>query len=244
MQVLIPTLGCHPALSLTLESFLLTSPSAQVTLVCGRSKEREHTVYLRSLVERFPTVNFIWLNKNYGFPGNVNRGMREIDTDGGVLISNDDVVVLSPGWADRVGGQDKAVGAVGPVSNYVLSHQCYKLGGHGLHKVPVLSWFWIYVTGAAWRDVGPLDEDYGLGLSDDLDWCHRATRAGYDLLLDKEILVWHWGSSTFRALEQDGGEAYGVMDRRNRQLLLKKHPELANDGADRSLTFAEWDANR
>jgi GT2 family glycosyltransferase len=183
-------------------------------------------------LDRFPTVNFIWLDQNYGFPGNVNRGMCELGLTGDVVISNDDVVMLYAGWPERVAEivERHKVSAIGPASNHVLNHQQYGVGKKALQDVPLLSFFWIYLAKDVWDGVGPLDEDFGLGLSDDFDWCYRATQKGHRLIFDPGMIIWHWGSSTFKHLErstQNGSESsYQTLDRLNKLLLLKKHPEL------------------
>ena len=234
MKVLIPSLGCHSGLSLTLESYRFLCPEVQVIVVCGTQKKKDR-LFLEKTKKRFPWVTFIFFNENYGFPGNINRGLREIDPKEDVVISNDDVVVLRPNLESRMlniirdCGND--VGAVGAVSNYVLSHQLYTHGGSGVQEVPVLSFFWVYLTSRARQLVGGLDEDYGLGLSDDLDWCYRARKKGFKLLLDRETLIWHHGSQTFLALENNGDllMTYGERDEANRNLLIKKHPEISEN---------------
>ena len=83
MQVLMPSLECHTSLSLMLERCLLASLSVTATVVYNKNDSREHYNTLRRMMEGFPTVNSIWPDGNYGFPGNVTRGMRKVTLRGG-----------------------------------------------------------------------------------------------------------------------------------------------------------------
>jgi len=216
MQVLIPTLGCHRALSLTLESYRLTSPKMRICVVAANASDE-----LRALLKRFK-VDPLYLPDNLGFPGNVNAGLDHFGDDDHTIISNDDVVMLTPGWKDVVDEniRGKGVAAIGAVSNYVLGHQLFTAPGPRLGVVETLSWFWIAVSKFGLKKVGRLDEEFGLGLSDDLDWSLRAKEKGMKLLLDRRLFVWHWGSQTIKDLAN-----YHQLDRENKELLKKKHPD-------------------
>ena len=160
------------------------------------------------------------VDENLGFAGNVNAGLKSIDDDI-VLISNDDIVVLTPGWDDLVKEhfKDESVAAVGATSNYVLSHQLYDTKGPEIEFVSCLSFFWIAVSRRAIDRVGLLDESFGLGLCEDLDWCVRAKQCGFRLILDRRLRVHHWGSQTFRCMGVDTQ----ALDLKNRALLKEKH---------------------
>jgi GT2 family glycosyltransferase len=57
------------------------------TVVCNKNGSKERYGTLQEIVERFTTTNFIWPDGNYGFPSNVNRGMREVTLRGGKIYA-------------------------------------------------------------------------------------------------------------------------------------------------------------
>ena len=219
MQVLIPTVASHPAIGLTLESFRVTSPEVDILLVAGMSPEPD----LQDLCLRYSS-EVLWLGENRGFAGNVNAGIEHLGTDQDIILANDDIVMLYPNWERRVqrhfAGREK-VAAVGPCSNVGWPHQLYRESPTE-HDCNVLSFFWVALRAEALQDVGLLDEQFGIGLCEDVDWCIRAKKKGWTLVVDRSMTVWHWGSQTIRRLTDD----YEGLDKQNRGLLQQKHPDL------------------
>jgi hypothetical protein len=70
------------------------------------------------------------------------------------------------------------------------------------------------------EQIGLIDERFFL-VHEETDFCLRARRAGFKLGVLAETLIWHKGSSTFKAT----GRAWQrYFDSRNLGLLLSKHP--------------------
>ena len=73
---------------------------------------------------------------------------------------------------------------------------------------------------AAVEDVGGLDERF-FAYHDEVDWCTRARKKGYKIILVPDARVWHAGQSS------TGGEKYASAKRyfvgRNSVLFAKKH---------------------
>ena len=63
----------------------------------------------------------------------------------------------------------------------------------------------------AWSDVGPFDEGYFL-YYEETDWCWRARRRGWKLVIDKGSRVVHWGGETTRR-ESGQVRSHGVLVR-------------------------------
>lgn len=224
MHVLIPTAGCLPCLRLTIESFRCTSPSLPITVVANGvdPETREYLIHLSG-----GPIETVWLDETAGFPAAVNAGLKSIEDRDDVLLANDDVVMLDASWEAKVNGilesQRENLAGIGPVSNYVLEHQMYTAPGPPIHKTNHISFFWAVLTKEALEDVGLLDEGFGLGYCEDLDWCLRASKKGYHFIIDRGNLVWHWGSQTMQELVDPLEQ-----DRASRELLNRKHPELSS----------------
>jgi GT2 family glycosyltransferase len=168
----------------------------------------------------------IELEENLGFAGNCNVGIEACDGD--VVLCNDDAVCLSPDWDElfRRQGTTPGLASIGVTSNNILKHQLMGLSGPAWMKTDAISFFFAYLSRDAIETVGLLDEAFGPGPNDDLDWCFRARKLDYEHYVDRRILVWHFrnGSQTLGKLCPDSS----AQEKLTRRLLLRKHPEFAS----------------
>lgn len=169
----------------------------------------------------FGDFHFLQNPHNLGFGGSYNRGMRRADGEQ-IVILNDDVY-LPRGSVDRLVNLLTAhpgVGLVGPVTNWVTAYQNTRLfprirdlsiqeqerierfalqlsrqmSGRAI-AVDRLIGFCLAISGDLVRTIGYLDESFTHGLFEDDDYCLRARRAGFQLLLDLSSFVYHGGPS-------------------------------------------------
>jgi len=63
-----------------------------------------------------------------------------------------------------------------------------------------LAFFCVAIPRRVIDQVGLLDEDFGIGLGDDEEYCHRLRRNGYKLILSLGSFVFHWHRTTFKSL--------------------------------------------
>jgi GT2 family glycosyltransferase len=70
--------------------------------------------------------------------------------------------------------------------------------------------------------VGLLGEQFGMGLGDDDDYCHRAQDAGFDLCYLGDLVIFHYHKMTFRSIYSER-ELRGLI-RRSQRLLASKFP--------------------
>lgn len=74
----------------------------------------------------------------------------------------------------------------------------------------------VLIPAEAWRDIGPLDDSFGVAFGEDNDWCHRSRLAGWDVGYTTEVAVHHdHGGSTTPALNRKlrAGSARAVRDK-------------------------------
>ena len=158
------------------------------------------------------------LRDNLGFAGGMNAGLRQLRAEGcdRLLLLNNDAV-LEPGCLSLLVAalEDPAVGAVGPLIlsaedgrvesrglRVDLRHGRVRLEGAGTTRaegapapVDALSGAVLMTTATALDRVGPLDPDYFFSF-EDVDWCVRARRAGFELLVVPAARARHVGSRT------------------------------------------------
>jgi GT2 family glycosyltransferase len=118
----------------------------------------------------------------------------------------------------------KAIGLVGPMSNYATPPQLVEnVPYHDLramhdfarrwrdeHRgkwfaVRKLSGFCLLMKRAVYEKIGGLDERFGIGFFDDDDLAERARRAGFELAVEHDLFVHRFGSRTFAGNGIDAG---------------------------------------
>ncbi len=181
--------------------------------------------YLESLTSRSEPARIVAIREpnNLGFPGGVNRCLREARGEYIVLLNND--AVVSPGWLDilvRAALCDYPhIGLVGAVSNFAGGIQQIPVPYRDPNELPafaarrrvecaaqlvdapMLSGFCLLLRRAVLDAIGGLDERFGLGFFYDDDLSRRARGAGFRLAVAPDCFVHHHGSRTFLGLGID-----------------------------------------
>ena len=131
----------------------------------------------------------------------------------------------------------KAIGLVGPMSNYAAPPQLVEnVPYHDLpamhrfarqwreqhrgkwFKARKLSGFCLLMKRAVYETIGGLDERFGIGFFDDDDLAERARRAGFELVVANDLFVHHFGSRTFQG---NGVDAEKLLEENARRFAEK-----------------------
>jgi len=197
--------------------------------------------------ERFPEIELIETGENLGYAGGNNVGMRHAISQGAeyVFLVNNDVTVAPETVSRLVSATEghESTGATGalvfwrdePEKLYAaygvvdFSEAIVKLKGRNSRSPDRFSepmevdWVLgcaILLRRKAIEDVGELDERF-FAYHDEVDWCTRARKKGYRIVLVPGARVWHAGQSS------TGGERYASAKRyfvgRNSVLFARKH---------------------
>ncbi len=170
------------------------------------------------LKETFPDIRFLHNPENLGFAEGNNRGIKlafnDLAADYVVLLNNDTIV--DSGWLQSlvdVAVTHPEVGAVGSkIYYYDKPETIWCTGGsfggwRGVpdqlrhnevdvrhieepYQVDYASGCSILITRKAFEGVGYLDADYFLYF-EETDWCARARREGYKIMIAPQSYVWH-----------------------------------------------------
>jgi GT2 family glycosyltransferase len=233
-------------LRLCLESILASDAQTDYELVVvdnGSADDTGH--YLALLAGANPVVRVIRAGANLGFAGGVNLGAQE--SDGDVLVILNDDVIVGNSWLDPLCArldQDAAVGMVGPVtasSTSLVDATCsYRTMGEfnmlaerhtrtsNTYEVPFLTMFCVAMRRETFEAIGPLDEDFGLGLFEDDDYCQRLRLGGFSMWLEESVFVHHFGETSLGKLKASG--QYSELFESNRRRYENKWG-VAWDGA-------------
>ena len=194
--------------------------------------------FLRALEREQPHVRVLFNRTNRGFAAANNQGLSRARGAVLTLLNNDTIV--TPGWLTRLAGylDDSSVGAVGPVTsrcgNEVEVEALYdtygelvafarertaQRRGHGF-EIPMLSMFCMALRRETYREVGPIDERFGIGMFEDDDYALRLRAKDYRLICREDVYVHHFGGASFGTLACQG--TYGPLFHANRRRFEEK----------------------
>lgn len=222
ISIVIPTFNhLEDCLKPCIESILKYTDMTDVELVISCNGCTDGTLdYLLSL-PTWAHVNYVWSDEPLGYPKAVNAGIREAKGEYIVLLNNDTVLIPQPVnlWIDMLMEPMSKVDMTGPVITWdeELSRQ-------------YLMFFCVMIKKAffdIW--VGMLDESFGMGYCEDIDYCIRATDKGARMQQvpnavpegqknheDYNFPIWHRGHGTFADDRHD-------LIQKNRQVLRDRY---------------------
>jgi len=236
-SVVVVTRDNLPFLRLCLESVLAAGGPAELIVVDNGSSDGT-AEYLARLAELNPSVNVVRNESNRSFAASNNQGAALAGAPALVLL-NDDTAVC-PGWLERLTAHldSDRVGMVGATTNRTGNEAQvdadYRTWGELVRfadvravehageafEIPMLTMFCVAMRRSLYEEVGPLDEDFELGLLEDDDYSRRVRDAGYRLLCADDAFVHHFGETSFGKLVPSG--EYGRVLERNRRRFEQK----------------------
>jgi len=214
----------------------------EIIVVDDASPEPGIAEFVRSLAAA-RAVTLMANPRNRGFVYSVNAGMA-LHADRDVLLLNSDTEVAD-GWLDRIvacAARDAGTGTVTPFSNNaticsypdfaqrndlpdgVTTRQLDRIfaeanAGEAV-LIPTAVGFCMFIVRRCLATVGTFDEAaFELGYGEEVDFCMRASRAGFRHWLCADTFVFHEGEVSFGAS--------GVDRRREAQRLVdERYPEF------------------
>ncbi|XLQ20253.1 MAG: glycosyltransferase [Candidatus Moraniibacteriota bacterium] len=133
----------------------------------------------------------------------------------------------SHGWQDINNLRKKRPDEFDNLPNYNDNPEKYseiikdKYNGESIEVYPNVAFFCTLIKKELLNTVGILSEDYGLGFSDDDDYCSRTLDKGYKIYLAKDVFIFHNHRTTFK--KHFSEEEIKEMGKKNQEILKKKH---------------------
>ena len=178
--------------------------------------------YLKEAEQQFPNIRIVLNDKNTGFAAANNVGLRMATGDYLVLLNND--TVITRGWLTallRHLHADPEIGLVGPVTNAIANEAKIEVGYQQIEDmpawaadyvrqhdretfaIPMLAMFCVAMSRKVFEEIGFLDEQFGIGMFEDDDYCRRMTVAGYQLACARDSFIHHWQRASFKLLTDE-----------------------------------------
>ncbi len=245
---------------LCLESLLRNTehPNYAVVIVDNHSTDGT-PAYLQEMAARHGNLRLIFNDENHGFARANNQGLTIATGQHLVLLNNDTIV--PPGWLSRLLWHlgDPAVGLVGPVTNSIGNEARIEAGyqtwvemeafarKHTWSKqaqiadIPMLAMYCVAMRHEVFDRIGPLDEQFGIGMFEDDDYAMRVRRAGLRIVCAADVFVHHFGQAAFGKLIESG--AYHDLFDQNRYKFEAKWQEPWQPHRRAELSFAPHTVN-
>lgn len=244
IDVIIPAYRGLPQTRRCLESVLgagVRTPH-RVVVVDDASPEPELSAWLREIAAA-GRITLLAHERNAGFVASVNEGMR-LHPDCDVVLLNSDTEVPR-GWLDRLAAcaaREPRAGTVTPFSNNAticsyprfaerndlpagiglarLDAAFARANAGGAVDIPTAVGFCMFIARRCLAEVGAFDEAaFGRGYGEEVDFCMRASRAGWRHLLAADTFVFHEGEVSF------GGGAQEIRNRAQ-AIVDERYPEF------------------
>jgi GT2 family glycosyltransferase len=205
-----------------LETLLAGAGAALELIVVDNCSTDGTRDYLPALAAADPRVRLILNPANAGFAPACNQGLAVTRGETLVLLNND--VLLPPGWLTRFQAAlaDPIAGLVGPVTNRIgneaeveveydtwggyLVEAAVRAGEHAgrVAEIGTVTMFCLAMRRATFERIGPLDQRFEIGLLEDDDYSLRARKLGLGTFCLQDVLVHHFGETSFGALVPSG----------------------------------------
>lgn len=205
-----------------LESILAHSGDVSYELiVVDNASSDDSPEFLKGFAAKNPGVRLILNRNNEGFARGNNIGVRASKGEAIILLNNDTVVTA--GWLSGLLRhlEDPLVGMVGPVTNSSGNETRIRVSYQNLEDMPefarsytqahvgqanpirMLPLLCAALRRSVWDEIGPLDEDFGIGMFEDDDYAMRLHQGCYKILCAEDVFVHHWGSAGFKRIAYD-----------------------------------------
>ena len=196
-----------------IESLPLRSPSMEVIVVDNASKEDEASI----IEKRYPNIKVIRSNKNLGFAGGNNLGIKAARSKYLFFINNDTLLSHQPSAIDHLIHRlesDEKIGIVCPKIRFAWGNNPLQFAGYtplsrftmrnrsiGFgetdkgqydtpHSTPYAHGAAMMVKREVLEKVGIMPECYFL-YYEELDWSMMFTRAGYTIWYEPACTIYH-----------------------------------------------------
>lgn len=190
-SIVIPTYNhCDDLLKPCLESIFKHTNMNEVELIISANGCTDNTrSYLDELKNKFNSVGFqdnlkiSWSDSALGFPAAVNSGIKLSTADKIVLLNNDCVLLeqATNQWLTVLNNEFE--------KNSKCGISCVVKAFSEPVQKEVAAFFCVMIERKVFEKIGLLNEDYGVGCGENVEFCMEAERAGFEISVADNV-VW------------------------------------------------------
>ena len=232
-SIVIPTYNhCDDLLKPCIESIFQYSNLADIELIISANGCKDGTsLYLDQLRYQFNTLNLAnnfkvaWSDEALGYPKATNEGIKLATTDKIILLNND-CVLLEQKKGDWLKFLEQ------PFNEFPnCGISCVVKDYSDVINMDFAIFFCVMIDKKVFNDIGILNEEYGTGSSEDIEFCYLAQQKGYEIhqvfetQLSKEFFtgsfpIYHLGEGTVH--DQELVQGWEENFTNNKMKLMKK----------------------
>jgi len=186
--------------------------------------DKELDKYFKTLSRYRKNIIYRTNKPNIGWIKSINQGIDLCNAPYVLFINNDiEIPRNADRWLSRMieATIPKDIGACGCVTNYVMGYQNIELNKQILlqeHYTKFLIGFCMLIKKEVIDKIGKLDERFGIGGNDDLDYSIRIRKAGYKLKIVRDTFIIHKGTKSLPMVFDDVEK----QDKITRKILIDK----------------------
>jgi GT2 family glycosyltransferase len=239
VSVVVVTLDKLPFNRMTLETLLESAGDEAFEVIVVDNGSTDGTAeYLRELARLNPCIHVVLNPENAGFGRACNQGLAISRGEVLVLLNND--VLVSQGWISRLRDAltDAGIGLAGPVTNRIgndaevevtydtwgafLEEAATRAVEHAgeIMDIGTVTMFCLAMRRDTLERIGPVDQRFEVGLLEDDDYSLRARELGLRTVCLHDVLVHHFGETSFGELVPSGD--YGRILEKNKERFEEK----------------------
>jgi len=236
LPVWLPSKDKEKYIKWTLDSLCETTDKNFELIIVNNETKDSDKIFIKKNIKQFSNNKFckkvrvIYNKKNEGWTGAINEG---IEASQGEFVNwtNDDLI-FERNWLSKMLKHFKEdVACVGPISNFTSGIQDIKFSKPGVYeeRVNYLIGFCMLFRRKALDSIYDghyIDPQFFPGGSDELDVCLRLRKAGWDLILARDVFISHFGNRSLEHLpefQKNQNEFY----KKRLNLLIVKHGQEA-----------------
>lgn len=140
----------------------------------------------------------IYYPDNQGYAHAVNEGLKKAKGEY-LIICNNDIIFIQPDWMEHLLRPFKQSWGAGISLIRTTEPDGWQVENRYEENAKFGS-LWA-MTRQTYETLGPLDERFGKGYGEDLDYWHRARNAGIKIIKNHNGLAEHLGKATFKVVD-------------------------------------------
>ncbi|WP_261378481.1 glycosyltransferase family 2 protein [Paenibacillus agilis] len=223
-SIIIPTYNKLNMLKQCIASIQQYTSEAHEIIVVDDASTDGTAAYLRKLSGQ---IRYQIHDKNYGFAGSINTGLKMAKGKTICLLNND--IIVTTNWLGNLLHcleSDPAIGMVGPVTNFISGEQQIEVAygtnqemqqfARQYNEQDASKWkmverivgFCMLFHKSFFEEIGYLDEGYRIGNFEDEDFVIRTRLAGRKLAIAGDCFIHHFGSQSMKELGEQLQDIY------------------------------------